>query len=169
MRWIFKYNDTAKKHIERILKTKIKVPAEPWLHIAVKTVSQRNPWAGYVIFVWDTREVVGEYRSNKGLFISEQFTKANSGMSRALDNRQPLKGGRNKDTNEFFEFGDFDASKSDVFDGAGRAKDTELYKRRTKNKGGNENYFVGLEATNEIDDLNKFLHKHSYEYYAWLS
>ena len=115
MRWIFRYNETAAKYVGRILKKKMPEP-QPWMHIAVKTMSNRNPWCGAVIFVWDTRKVLWEYRSQKDMFTTDMFKIANSGMTRANDNRQPLVGGR-KDINEFFEFGDFDASHSDVFDG----------------------------------------------------
>lgn len=104
MRWIFTYNEAIKKHIEKVLKTKIKVEPQPWLHIAVKTVSKRNPWAGFVIYVWDTREVQkgGEYRSKTGKFETSNFTGV-PGLRRAKDNRQPLKGGKG-DINKFFEF-----------------------------------------------------------------
>lgn len=104
MRWIFTYNEAIKKHIEKVLKTKIKAEPQPWLHIAVKTVSKRNPWAGFVIYVWDTREVQkgGEYRSKTGKFETSNFTGV-PGLRRARDNRQPLKGGKG-DVNKFFEF-----------------------------------------------------------------
>lgn len=129
MRWIFRYNDQAAKYVGRILKKKMPKP-EPWMHIVIKTMSNRNPWSGYAIIIWDTRQVLDEYRSSKGLFTTDMFTIAKSGMQRANDNRQPLKGGR-KDINEFFEFGDkFDASKGTVFDGKNRLEQTTLYKRR---------------------------------------
>lgn len=112
---------------------------EPWLHIAIKTVSKRNPWAGYAIYVWDTRKVLDEYRSNKGLFQTSDFVISKCNMQRAIDNRQPLVGGR-KDINEFFEFGEFDASHSSVFDGKDRVVNTPLYKRRAKK--------AGLESSN---------------------
>ena len=135
MRWIFKYNEQSKKYLERLLKKKIKVEPQPWLHVAVKTMSERNPWCGFVIYVWDTRQIQqgGEYRSSADKFTKEMFTKAASGMSRALDNRQPLKGGR-KDVNEFFEFGEFDASKSSYFEGKERVKSTALYEKRSKKR-----------------------------------
>lgn len=161
MRWIFKYNEQAKKYLERLLKTKIAVEPQPWLHVAVKTMSNRNPWCGYAIYVWDTREIQkgGEYRSRTAKFTKDMFTIAKSGMSRALDNREPLKGGR-KDANEFFEFGEFDASKSEVFDGKERVKETKLYKKY-KAKAGNESYDIvdefeaGLEAEKQSFDLSK--------------
>lgn len=147
MRWIFRYTPEAKKYIERILKSKIKVEPQPWLHIAVKTMSQRNPWSGFAIYVWDTRQVVGEYRSSKGLFTTEMFKKDKFNVPRAVDNRQPLVGGRDKDTNEFFEFGDFDASHSDVFEGKDRVKETPLYKKRAAK--------VGKEDYAEINDITE--------------
>lgn len=133
MRWIFKYNKQAKKYLERLLKKKINVEPQPWLHVAVKTVSQRNPWCGFAIYVWDTRAIQkgGEYRARGDKFKKEMFTKEASGMSRAVDNRQPLVGGR-QDVNEFFEFGKFDASKSEYFDGKERVKSTTLYEKRSK-------------------------------------
>lgn len=133
MRWIFRYNEQAAKYIGAILHKKMPKP-EPWLHIAIKTVSKRNPWAGYAIYIWDTRQVIDEYRSNKGLFQTSDFVISKCGMQRAIDNRQPLVGGR-KDINEFFEFGEFDASHSSVFDGKDRVVDTPLYKRRAKKAG----------------------------------
>lgn len=155
MRWIFRYNETAAKYVGRILKKKMPEP-QPWMHIAVKTMSNRNPWCGAVIFVWDTRKVLWEYRSQKDMFTTDMFKIANSGMTRANDNRQPLVGGR-KDINEFFEFGDFDASHSDVFDGKDRVKITPLYKKRAA-KAGIESYkrstdFRGLRIVKPIDAI----------------
>lgn len=148
MRWIFKYNEQAAKYIGKLTKTKLKVEPQPWLHVAVKTMSGRNPWSGYVIYVWDTRKVLDEYRSNKGLFKTELFKKDVAGMQRAVDNRKPLVGGRDKDVNEFFEFGEFDASKSEYFDGAERKIKTDLYNRRTASgRFGNES--VAVEANLE--------------------
>lgn len=131
MRWIFRYNESGAKYLGKLLHAKMLKP-EPWMHIAVKTVSQRNPWSGFVIYVWDTRQVLQEYRSNDAArFTADMFKVNECGMSRAIDNREPLKGGR-KDINEFFEFGKFDASHSKIFDETGQRRQfTELYKRRT--------------------------------------
>jgi hypothetical protein len=134
MRWIFRYTPKAKQYISRITKTKLP-ESQPWLHIAVKTVSNRNPWCGVVIYIWDTRQVIYEHRFNNNVLTKDMFTIAKSGMTRALDNREPLKGGR-RDCNQFFEFGEtFDASHGKVFDGKDRIVKTDLYKRRAKKAG----------------------------------
>lgn len=130
MRWIFRYTESAQKKLAAILKKKMP-KAEPWMHVAIKTWSQRNPFCGAVIFIWDTRQVLWEHRFNGDVLDPKDFTKA-AGWQRALDNRKPLVGGR-KDVNEFFEFGpEFDASHGDAFDGKNRVKQTDLYKRRMK-------------------------------------
>jgi hypothetical protein len=140
MRWIFRYTPEAEKYLAKLLKKKMP-KSEPWLHVAVKTMSARNPWSGAVVYVWDTRQVIWEYRSNKDKFTTDMFTKDASGMSRANDNRQPLQGGR-ADINEYFEFGkEFDASKGDAFDGKDRVKFTKLYAKKSAKhepKPGNE-------------------------------
>jgi len=137
MRHIYRYNEAAQKYLASIFKKKMPDP-QPWLHVAVKTMSNRNPWCGIAIFVWDTREVVYEHRCQGSKLTKDMFLISKSGMQRAVDNRQPLVGGR-KDVNEFFEFGKFDASHSELWDEDGkRVQKTPLYVRRTKNQSGNE-------------------------------
>lgn len=147
MRWIFRYTPKAKQYISRLTKTKLP-ESQPWLHVAVKTVSNRNPWCGVVVYVWDTRQVIYEHRFNGNVLTSDMFTIAKSGMQRAVDNREPLKGGR-KDCDEFFEFGTkFDASKGTAFDGAARVVNTDLYKRRNKKRTANESDMAEITSDN---------------------
>lgn len=149
MRHIYRYNEAAQKYLASIFKKKMP-DTQPWLHVAVKTMSNRNPWCGIAIFVWDTREVVYEHRCQGNKLTKDMFLISKSGMQRAVDNREPLKGGR-KDINEFFEFGNFDASHSEIWgDDGKRVVKTPLYTRRAK-KAGLENLniygcFESLEA-----------------------
>jgi hypothetical protein len=144
MRYIFRYDEAAKKHLSKLLKKKLPEP-QPWLHVFVKTVSQRNPWSGIAIAIWDTRQVIFEHRQQSGTagaFTTDQFHVAETGMHRAIDNRQPLVGGR-KDINEFFELGpEFDASHGSAFNGPLRVRQTKLSKRRAK-KAGLESMNIG--------------------------
>jgi hypothetical protein len=148
MRWIFTYNEPIKKHIEKVLKTKIKIDNEPWLHIAVKTISQRNPWCGFVIYVWDTREVVLEYRSKTDKFNTEMFT-GQAGFRRAIDNRKPLIGKIKPDTNHFFELEGNAGNESLVFS---PGNENYEYSLQVIDPEGTVKRFKGIGWDAEIDD-----------------
>lgn len=158
MRWIFKYDQAAAKYLGSLLHKKMP-ESQPWLHVAVKTVSGRNPWSGIAVYIWDSRQVIFEYRQHSGTnsaFDKAQFTKEASGMTRAFDNREPLVGGR-KDINEFFEFGkEFDASHGEAFDGPERQKKTPLYKRRNAKMPGTESELSVVANNGGRVDLSKY-------------
>lgn len=131
MRKIYKYDEQAKKYLSAIIKRKMP-DAKPWLHVGVKTLSNRSPWSAIVIWVWDTRQVIFEHRFQRGGPTNEQMLVQNSHMQLANDNRQPLVGGRN-DINELMELGpDFDASHGKVFDGKNRIAGGNIWKKKTK-------------------------------------
>lgn len=132
MRHIYRYTEQAKKHLSSLIKSKMP-KSEPWLHVAVKTWSNRNPWSGIAVYVWDTRQVIWEHRCSKNdIITNERMKQVNSGMNYAVDNRQPLVGGR-KDINEFFEFGEkYDASNGSAFDGKDRVQGGNVWKNRSK-------------------------------------
>jgi hypothetical protein len=81
MRLIFRYTEA----IQKLLGSKVK--PEPWLHIAVKTLSKRNPMCGYVIYVWDTRKELASGKVSDDVTIKCIKTGAN-----ARDNHKDIDG-----------------------------------------------------------------------------
>lgn len=98
MKGIFRYDG-------RMTGVSSKVKPEPWMHLAYEVTKDGN--VHWVIYVWDTREILDEGHNFLPWWSSkpaEERNRAFRGAPKANDNHQPLKGKNAEQFNKLFNF-----------------------------------------------------------------